>query len=123
MCDSYYFTDDLSISLPENITVKEIAEFVIEQRMSGQQSKIIADALLSKFGVLPDDVDLVLDRVLGGIARAATYRSINTPDRKKDPIAFASYKLSIRDHRIIAFFYPEDTQTPNKKSRPWWKLF
>ena len=51
--------------------------------------------------VMEQDAEFALDRVLGGIVRAATGNPANCPDPKKDPAASMSYQRAINQPGII----------------------
>ncbi len=57
--------------------------------------------------MIDDDAEFALDRVLGGIVRAATKNPANCPDIAKDPVAWASYQLAISKPEIIRAIRPE----------------
>ncbi len=81
-------------------------DFVIEQQVAKVPAESTVQELAARF-VIEDDAEFALDRVLGGIVRAATGNAANCPDRTKDPVAWTSYQRAIREPAIIAAIRPE----------------
>lgn len=115
------WTDDLSIQIPTNTSIEKLTKFVIEEAFKGQNSETIANELISKYEIPTEDAYLILDRVFGGITRAATNNSLNRPNPNKDPFANSSYEMAINDKEIISFFFPSSKQKIQKT--PWWKFW
>jgi hypothetical protein len=114
------WTDDMSVQLPANRSVKEVAAFVIQQALQDTPDEKTESLLVSSFGIDPDDAAFIRDRVFGGIVRAATGNKSNQPDAKKDPFAHASFDLVRQDSSIITSIYPQFEQLAK---RPWWKFW
>ncbi len=110
----------MTIPLPPERTVEEISAFVVQQAMAKVSGAVLARATESKFGLSPDDTDLVCDRVFGGVVRAATGSPANRPDPVKDPFAFASYERAKRHPEIIATLLPSYVQ---QSKRAWWQFW
>ena len=72
------WTDDCSVQLRPGCTVDTLVEFVIEQQMAKIPADFTLQQLATRF-VIEDDADFALDRVLGGIVRAATGNAANIP--------------------------------------------
>lgn len=51
--------------------------------------------LTERFALPFDDARLAMDRVMGGVARAASGNPANEPDPVKDPLAWMSYRLEL----------------------------
>jgi hypothetical protein len=126
------WTDDMSVPLPSETSVDDVAKFVMEASFLGKNEEDIINELVSTHGISFEDGDLILDRIFGGIFRASTNNSLNRPNAQKDPFAYSSYDMAIKNREIIAFFYPERVQegekqietTPGKEEkRPWWKFW
>ena len=114
------WADDMSVPLNANLTVKEVAGFVIQQALQGTSDTDNEKGLIAAFGLSPDDAALIRDRVFGGIVRAATGNKANRPSSKKDPFAYTSFGLALRDSSIISRIYP---QYARLSKRPWWKFW
>ena len=84
------WTDDCSVELPAGRKVDDVVDLVLACRRE-QRTHTATIAELTTFGLSPDDADVAVDRVCGGLVRAGTGNSANKPSRKKDPLAFVSY--------------------------------
>jgi hypothetical protein len=51
--------------------------------------------LTERFALPFDDARIAMDRVMGGVVRAASGTAANEPDRVKDPLAWMSYRLEL----------------------------
>ena len=51
--------------------------------------------LTERFALPFDDARLAMDRVIGGVVRAASGSANNEPDRVKDPLAWMSYRFEL----------------------------
>jgi hypothetical protein len=100
------FTDDCSVQLRPGCSLEALVDFVIERQVTKVSPDITVQELATRF-VIEDDAAFALDRVLGGIARAATGNPANCPDCTKDPVAWTSYQRAIREPVIIAAIRPE----------------
>jgi hypothetical protein len=68
------WTDDMTVRLPEGVSVDEVTDFVLGLLGQVQTEEELDGKLSSAFGLSHEDADLVRDRVCGGIVRA--YRSV-----------------------------------------------
>jgi hypothetical protein len=100
------FTDDCSVQLRPGCTLEGLVDFVIDQQLAKVSADSTVQALARRF-VIEDDAVFALDRVLGGIVRAATGNPANCPDRTKDPVAWVSYQRALRQPEIIRAIRPE----------------
>ena len=114
------WTDDMTVPLLPNHTVDRIIDFVIQQALQGTSDAETENKLMAAFGFSSEESALVRDRVFGGIVRATTANKSNRPDSKKDPFAYASFNLALRNPSMIASLYPQFVQS---KKRPWWKFW
>ena len=89
------WTDDMSVSLGAGRSVEHLVEYILAAIEHGRQREVLISELGVEFGLSPDDAELSVDRVCGGIARARTGNRANCPDRIKDPIAWASFQRAI----------------------------
>lgn len=81
------FTDDCSVQLRAGCTLEELVDFVIERQVAKVSADSTVQELARRF-VIEADAAFALDRVLGGIVRAATGNPANCPDRAIDPVAW-----------------------------------
>ena len=81
-------------------------DFVIDQQVVKVSADATVQELATRF-VIEDDAEFALDRVLGGIVRAATGNPANCPDRTKDPVAWVSYQRAVLQPAIIRAIRPE----------------
>ncbi|WP_051274720.1 hypothetical protein [Cellulomonas sp. URHD0024] len=89
------WTDDMTVSLPVGRNVPELVALtsaLIDQGVSGTE---LQSAVAREFSLSIEDATLAVDRVLGGVARAATRDPANRPDPERDPIAFESYRRAL----------------------------
>jgi hypothetical protein len=100
------WTDDCSVQLRPGCTLEALVNFVIEQQVAKVSADSTVQELATRF-VIEDDAEFALDRVLGGIVRAATGNPANCPDPTKDPVAWMSYQRAIREPAIIEAIRPE----------------
>ena len=89
------WSDDLSVQLTGGRTVEELVDYILVANQQGRQHETLIAALATEFGLSNEDAELSIDRVGGGIARAATGNRANCPNRGKDPIAWASFQRAI----------------------------
>ncbi|WP_332644119.1 hypothetical protein [Aeromicrobium sp.] len=89
------WTDDLTVSLPSNRDVAEVVTFTLELSERGIAGLELQQAVAAEFSLSSDDSAVAVDRVFGGITRAATGNVANRPDPTRDPIAFESYLRSV----------------------------
>ena len=89
------WTDNMFVELCAGRTVEELVDYVLAARQRGRQNEALVSDLCAEFGLSSEDAELSLDRVGGGVFRARTGDKQNCPDRRKDPIAYASYVRTI----------------------------
>ncbi len=89
------WTDDMSLQLPRGHTVEELVDYILAAIQQGRQHETLIADLGTEFGLSNEDAELSVDRVGGGIVRAATGNRANCPNRVKDPIAWASFRRAI----------------------------
>ncbi len=92
-------TADLSIALPPALTVERIVDVVLRAERDRVPRRATLAGLVA-LGLSEDDAHLALDRVLGGIVRAATRHPANAPAKDKDPVAWASYERCMGEPNI-----------------------
>ena len=79
---------------------------MIQAGLRREASELTAAHLVHRFGLLPDDADLAIDRAMGGAIRAATGNPENCPRREKDPIAWLSYQRCRREPALLEALRP-----------------
>src|SRR5262245_54913427 len=95
------WTDDLSLELPDGVTVEQLVRHVLEGAVAGKANEIIQQELRETFGLSDADAGLAMDRVFGGAFRATmTTDPDNCPDQVKDPVAWTSYQIARLDPRL-----------------------
>jgi hypothetical protein len=62
----------MSVQLPGGRTAEELVEFILAANQDGRQHEALIAELGSEFGLSNEDAELSVDRVGGGIVRAAT---------------------------------------------------
>jgi hypothetical protein len=97
-------TDDPSIAIAPGHTVEELVEHVIQGILRGVDVGLLEHEVKLAFGLSDHDAALALDRVQGGVVRASTGNRANCPSRKKDPLAWTSFRRASRDRALIAAF-------------------
>ena len=121
------WTDDMNIALPSQHTLGAVVELVISFGRARTTAVAPQRALVETFGLTEDDAALAWDRVHGGIVRAATGNVANRPDKSKDPLAWSSFQLAVRDPSIIAALYPQyasrEDALPAGERKPRWRLW
>ncbi|TDC27362.1 hypothetical protein [Kribbella albertanoniae] len=93
--DDIGWTDDLSMGLPEGGDVAGLVNFTLATNERGVSGDELEAAVAREFSLSAEDAALAVDRVFGGITRAATLNEANRPDPVKDPIAFESYRQAL----------------------------
>jgi hypothetical protein len=86
--------------------LEALVDFVIDQQVAKVSAELTVQELAMRF-VIEDDAEFALDRVLGGIVRAATGNPANCPNRTKDPVAWVSYQRAVREPEIVRAIRPE----------------
>jgi hypothetical protein len=61
----------------------------------GTRRRDVLAVLTERFALPFDDARLAMDRVGGGVVRAASGNPANEPDPLKDPLAWTSYRLEL----------------------------
>jgi hypothetical protein len=75
--------------------VKDFGDHIFVANNEGREHELLIAELCKGFGLLPEDAELAIDRVCGGVVRALTGNQANCPDRIKDPIAWMSFQRAI----------------------------
>lgn len=89
------WTDDLSVRLARGISVRALVGYLRAADEEGTPRRDVLAVLTERFALPFDDARLAMDRVEGGIVRAASGNPANEPDPVKDPLAWTSYRLEL----------------------------
>jgi hypothetical protein len=89
------YTDDLSVRLARGASTRALVSYLRTAQRDGARRREILAVLTERFALSFDDARLVMDRVQGGVVRAASGVPQNEPDRVKDPVAWVSYRLEL----------------------------
>ena len=103
------WTFDCSIALPPGGTVEDVVELVLTCRRQplGYDTTV---AQLKAFGLSNEDAEVAIERVQGGLVRAATSDPGNEPDPAMDPLAYASYHRALGDRSLTSLATPFETE-------------
>lgn len=111
------FTADVKIALPKRQSVAAIVDFVLQALAEGEQPAAVTKKLVASFELSSEDAALALDRVCGGVVRAATGRKDSRPSKKNDPMAWISFERCLKTPELVPAVYPQ-FEAPKRK--PWW---
>ncbi|HEX6500214.1 MAG TPA: hypothetical protein VF054_14465 [Micromonosporaceae bacterium] len=89
------WTDDLSVRLARGTSVRALVSYLRAVEEQGTRRRDVLAVLTERFGLPFDDARLAMDRVAGGVVRAASGNPANEPDPVKDPLAWTSYRLEL----------------------------
>lgn len=89
------WTDDLTVRLARGTSARDLVLYVRAADERGTRRREVLGVLTERFALPFDDARLAMDRVMGGVVRAATGNSENEPDPVKDPLAWTSYRLEL----------------------------
>jgi len=112
------FTADVKIALPKRQSVEAIVDFVLQALSAGEQPAAVAEKLVNDFHLSHEDAALAIDRVCGGVVRAATGRKDSRPAKKNDPMAFISFERCLETPELVPAIYRK-FEAPKRK--PWWR--
>ena len=108
----------MNIALGNGHSLEELVEYVLQSTPRSDAKAATAEHLSQKFGLSAVDAELALDRVYGGVLRAATGQTANCPAKDKDPVAWVSFHKCLKQPELIAAIYPQFAK-PQRK--PWWR--
>ena len=89
------WTDDLTVRLARGTSVRALVLYLRAADAEGASRRDVLAVLTERFALPFDDARLAMDRVAGGVVRAATGDPANEPDPVKDPLAWTSYRLEL----------------------------
>jgi len=88
------WTDDMTVRLARGTTARALVVF-LRAADEGTHRRDVLAVLTERFALPFDDARLAMDRVMGGVVRAASGNPANEPDPVKDPLAWMSYRLEL----------------------------
>jgi hypothetical protein len=89
------WTDDLTVRLARGTSARDLVLYLRAAGEAGARRRDVLAVLTERFGLPFDDARLAMDRVGGGVTRAASRNPANEPDPVKDPLAWMSYRLEL----------------------------
>lgn len=81
--------------LARGTSTRELVVYLRAAHEEGVRRRELLAVLTERFALPFDDARLAMDRVMGGVVRAASGIAANEPDRAKDPLAWMSYRLEL----------------------------
>lgn len=112
------WTDDMNIAMAPGGSLEELVDYVLQSTVRRDAKATMVQHLSVEFGLTPADAELALDRVYGGVVRAATGQMANCPAKDRDPVAWVSFQKCLKQRDLIAAIYPQFAKPPRK---PWWR--
>jgi hypothetical protein len=88
-------TDDMTVRLARGTSVRDLAVYLRAAGTEGTRRRDVLAVLTERFALPFDDARLAMDRVDGGVVRAASGNPANEPDPVRDPLAWTSYRLEL----------------------------
>ena len=110
------YTDNLTVRLRPGRTVEELVDHVVENELSGVDTSLTQQQLMSAFGLSFEGAALAQERTIGGVLRAARNPG-NPPDRDKDPFAWTSFQRATADPSLIGRLFPPAPAEPHPRAR------
>ncbi|MDW3847715.1 hypothetical protein NMK34_14010 [Micromonospora sp. BRA006-A] len=89
------WTDDLTVHLARGTSVHTLVRYLRAAEKEGTRRRDVLAVLTERFALPFDDARLAMDRVRGGVVRAASGNPANQPDPVTDPLAWTSYRLAL----------------------------
>jgi hypothetical protein len=89
------WTEDMSVRLGRGTSARSLVGYLRAADREGARRRDVLDVLTGRFALSFDDARLAMDRVGGGVARAASGNPENEPDPVKDPLAWTSYRIQL----------------------------
>jgi hypothetical protein len=89
------WTDDLTVRVAHGTSLRDLVLYLRAVDEQGTRRRDVLAVLTERFALPFDDARLAMDRVGGGVVRAATGNPANAPDPVKDPLAWMSYRLEL----------------------------
>jgi hypothetical protein len=85
----------MTVRLARGTSARALVSYLRAADREGARRRDVLAVLTEEFALPFDDARLAIDRVRGGVVRAATGNPANEPDPVKDPLAWTSYRLAL----------------------------
>jgi hypothetical protein len=85
----------MTVRLARGMSPRALVLYLRAAGEEGARRRDVFAVLTERFALPFDDARLAMDRVMGGVARAASGNPANEPDPVKDPLAWMSYRLEL----------------------------
>jgi hypothetical protein len=89
------WTDDMTVRLARGTSTHALVSYLRAADEAGDRRRDVLAVLTERFALPFDDARLAMDRVAGGVIRAASGNRANEPDPVKDPLAWMSYRIEL----------------------------
>jgi hypothetical protein len=83
------------VRLARGTSTRDLVRYLRAADRDGARRRDVLAVLTERFALPFDDARLAMDRVMGGVTRAASGNPANEPDPAKDPLAWTSYRLEL----------------------------
>ncbi|MGW9197607.1 hypothetical protein [Micromonospora chersina] len=107
------WTDDLTVRLARGTSVRALVLYLRAADEERTSRRDVLAVLTERFALPFDDARLAMDRVGGGVVRAASGNPANEPDPVKDPLAWTSYRLE------LGLTVDDGASGPSPEERAW----
>ncbi|MEV0719328.1 hypothetical protein [Asanoa sp. NPDC050611] len=85
----------MTVRLARGTSTRALVSYLRAADESGARRRDVLAVLTEHFALPFDDARLAMDRVAGGVTRAASGNRANEPDPVKDPLAWTSYRIEL----------------------------
>jgi hypothetical protein len=85
----------MTVRVARGTSVGGLVSYLRAASANGVRRREVLAVLTERFALPFDDARLAMDRVEGGVVRAASGNPANEPDPVKDPLAWMSYRLEL----------------------------
>ncbi|MCU7728932.1 hypothetical protein ODJ79_34910 [Actinoplanes sp. KI2] len=89
------WTDEMTVRLARGTSAPALVRYLRSAVEEETSRRDVLAVLTERFALPFDDARLAMDRVAGGVVRAASGNPANEPDPDKDPLAWISYRLEL----------------------------
>lgn len=95
-----------AVPLPDGMFYYDLAKRIVAHGIGHPDLDALQQEISKDFLISIQDALTAIDRVLGGICRAATLWPPACPDLRIDPVAAAAFVLASDDHTILDSIFP-----------------
>jgi hypothetical protein len=85
----------MTVRVARGTSAAALVSYLRAASAQGAPRRDVLAVLTERFALPFDDARLAMDRVGGGVVRAASGNPANEPDLVKDPLAWMSYRLEL----------------------------